>query len=525
MKKHLLTKTLAFGLSWLGLGVPWVTWAQPKRSTIAQDRSLPRLIVLVVVDQLRADQLLRQESQFVTHGFRKLMKEGAYAPLAEYPTLQNMTCPGHAMISTGASSQRNRVPLNEWFSREKPSELLPCAFDPQWGRSPKNLLGSTLGDQMRLSWPGSRVVSIALKDRSAIMLGGHSALAAYWFDSEKNQWTSSGYYPEVREGLAKGLPVPALNQELIFKPQHLKGVSFEHKFIWGQSQALSHPVAMEMTFELAKRVVTDYQMGQDTVPDLLLISLSNHDVAGHLFGPDSAESLEVTLREDRALAEFWQWLSKQVPSASQWWALTADHGVAPLVEYAQSLKIPAGRIEFKSQIQQWNNELRKKFGQCDEGGASWLLGMKSLNLFLNAVCWNRLSDAAQVQFDRWVSERLMSHESALAVVVCSGNGVSLSLGPDYVLPMAKASCVPGVSGHWILVPKPFWYEQGPPANHMTFYAYDRFVPLILWGSRFKAVRVAQSVSVLDLAGTLAYALGVIPPSSFEGRILHEMIRE
>ena len=519
MKKYAILSSLII------CGFSFLIQAKPHQALMKKKQVLPRLIVLLVVDQLRADQLLRQEIEFVTHGFRKLMNEGAYAPLAEYPTLQNMTCPGHAMISTGSTSQRNHIPLNEWLSFENPKEWIPCAFDAQWGRSPKNLLGSTLGDQLRLAWPNSRVVSVALKDRSAIMLGGHSALAAYWFDLVKNQWVSSGYYPDVRNEVALGLAVPALNETLIFKPQYLKGAHFEQKMTWGQSQALSHPIAMEMTFELAKRVVTQYQMGQDEIPDLLLISLSQHDIAGHLFGPDSPESLEITLREDRALAEFWQWLSKRVPISAQWWAVTADHGVAPLVEYAQNLKIPAGRIDLKSHIQQWNKDLRRKFGQCDEQGASWLLGVKSLNVFLNNTCWNRLSDTAQAQLDLWVSERLMSHEGALAVVLCAKTGARLVQGPDYLLPMSQTSCVPGISGHWILVPKPFWYEQGPPANHMTFYAYDRFVPLIVWGARFKTLRLAHTISVLDLAGTLAYALGIIPPSMFEGRVLQEIIRE
>ncbi|MDW8190874.1 MAG: alkaline phosphatase family protein [Pseudobdellovibrionaceae bacterium] len=331
----------------------------------------PKLIVLIVVDQLRSDQLTQNMALFKKGGFKKLMEEGSYIPFAEYPLLQNLTCPGHALIVSGSTPAHNKIPLNEWFSFSE-KKVIPCTFDPQHGHSPKNFLGSTIGDELRLNNSKAKVVSLALKDRSAIMLGGHSALAAYWFHVDKNLWVTSSYYQNVPLHLreVRRPMIPEKNTELPFEPQQLRKAlpkkafdaskSFNRTLKWGTKDGLSHPIAGKAVFDFAEFLIEQYELGTDEVTDFLALSLSNHDYGGHLFGPHAPETLEILLNEDEQLAGFLKGLKKRIGEKSFWVILTADHGVAPLVETALTVQIPAGRIDLKSAINVVEDQLKKK---------------------------------------------------------------------------------------------------------------------------------------------------------------------
>jgi len=485
----------------------------------------PNLIVVLVVDQMRSDQPIKWQSQFLATGFNKLIKHGAYAPFAEYPVLQNMTCPGHAMISTGSTPSVNKIPLNEWYS-ETQKKILPCTFDSQFQRSPRNLVGSTFGDQIRLRYPNSKVVSLAFKDRSAIMLGGHAATAAYWFDQKKNEWVTSDYYQQAAVDLKswRSSSSPKNGDKVIFVPKILKGkVDFKFEVEWGTPQALSHPIALDQSFEFAKVLLKKYKLGQkNSEPDLLLFSLSNHDIGGHIFGPDSPESQEIMLLEDRKISEFLKFLQSHVLGGLEnvWIVLTADHGVAPLVETAQRLGLSAGRIDLKSKVPDWNKQLKSKFYYCSQ---DWIVSSKSFHLYLNQECLSKnLEKAGMVlaQIMNWVK----NIEGVETVIMCDTTRVTPYFIPPDIEKRVKISCVPGVSGQLIVVPKPFWYEQGPPATHMTHYSYDRTVPVVFWGKPFKPGVIQNDVSVLDISSTLLYGLGIYPTAQAEGRVQYQVFK-
>lgn len=485
----------------------------------------PKLIVVIVIDQLRADQPIRYFKDLKNNGIQKLLKEGSYIPFAEYPVLQNMTCPGHAMIATGSTPSANKIPMNEWYDFTQ-KKIIPCAFDQQFGRSPKQLQGSTLGDEIRLRYPQSKVVSLALKDRSAIMLGGHAATAAYWFDQEQNKWVSSDYYKNRLPNLLDWTHPnnPQKGDVLKFVPRLLaKQVAFTENMIWGQSPSLSHPRALEQTFDFAKHLVTEYKLGQGNTPDVLLISLSNHDIAGHLFGPDSPQSHETLALEDQAIGQFIKFIQTKIKGGlnKTWFALTADHGVAPIVEYATQIGLPSGRIDIKSKIVDWNLQLKKQFGLCRE---PWIESTKSFHLFLNQECLAQLKPESIDQLIQTIQHLTLSTEGLDTLVTCDHqikNQLILALAIEKRL---KVSCVPGVSGQIILIPKPFWYELGAPATHMTHYSYDRTVPVVVWGQNFKTQVIKQKISVLDLTPTLLYALGLLPTAGNEGEVIFSIFK-
>jgi predicted AlkP superfamily pyrophosphatase or phosphodiesterase len=293
---------------------------------------------------------------------------------------------------------------------------------------------------------------------------------------------------------------------------------------WGTPQALFHPVALDQSFDFAKVLLKKYKLGQNNVvPDVLLLSLSNHDVGGHIFGPDAAESQEIMLYEDRKISEFLEFLQRHVSGGLEkvWIVLTADHGVAPLVETAKSLGLNSGRIELKTKISDWNNELKSKFDYCSE---DWIIESKSFHLYLNQECLNKnveKSYLVQKQIMTWIN----SIEGVETVVICDTNRVTLHFIPPDIEKRLKMSCVPGVSGQLIVVPKPFWYEQGPPATHMTHYAYDRTVPVVFWGKPFRPGVIQSDVSVLDISSTLLYGLGIFPTAQAEGKVLYQVFKK
>lgn len=478
----------------------------------------PKAIIFIVVDQLRSDQPFKWQEKLSKKGYQKLFKEGAYAPFAEYPALQNMTCPGHAMISTGSPPSQTGIPLNEWFDKKR-GQLVYCSEDPDHGLSPRHLQGSTLGDEIKMRWPGSKTVSVALKDRSAIMLGGKSADAAYWYDSKKGLWTSSTYYKNSHSEMLNWISPtsPKKGETYVWKAQK-EITPFLHSFNWGETKALGTPEGLRQNMEAAQKAFSLHQIGQDNNPDLFLISLSAHDYAGHSFGPDSPEVEDMTLYEDKLLSQFFEFLNKEVPGglSNTWIILTSDHGVAPLVSTAKSLNLDSG-IFLKSQLQDVETHMKKTLGPCKK---NWIQGYRSLNFYLNSDC----TDPKKVTSEKakQTLKKYLETWEGVRQVLTSDELTTFNAPLERISIAAKLSYVPGLSGDVILIPKPFWFEEGPPTNHITSYTYDRTVPAVLWGKPFKTQILNQKIQVIDIAPTIARALQILAPAQSEGRVLHEV---
>ena len=480
----------------------------------------PRLILTIVVDQFRADELLRWKSQFQKGGYREFLDHGAVFPFAHYTTLQNMTCPGHAMILTGSLPAKNGIPLNEWFNTQTKKSVY-CAEDAEFGLSPRSLQGSTLGDEMKLHWPTSKVIGVSLKDRASIMLAGRGANAAYWLDGETLNWTTSGYYKNVLPTFKTWRPTgaPKRDDMLLWK-NTLGSRAFEHKVKWGTGAGFTHPESMKQTLQMAEAVVDAYGLGQKDTPDLLAVSFSTHDLAGHQFGPDSPEVEDMTLQEDHVIAEFFHALDRKIPGGMKnvWVLFTADHGVAPLVETAKELGLDAGRIDSAAVMKELNQQIRERFGSCRNG--EWLLSVHSFHFYWDPDCI--LSARGQKKdVERFAKDHLTTLPG-VAAVFTRWDYENGHLPPTFENEINR-SFVPGISGELVLIPKAFWYEDGHPATHMTSYTYDRTVPLILMGTPFKPGVYAGGAQVIDAAPTLAHALRILAPALNEGRVLQECL--
>ena len=523
----------------------------------------PRLIVIVVIDQLREEYLLRLEPFFGDGGFRRLLRYGAVFANCQYEHAPTVTAPGHATIATGATPAVHGIINNEWYDRET-GQIVTSVSDPSRrvvgassGRasSPHRLLGTTLADELRMSTNfRSKVIALSYKDRSAILLGGKLANLALWFDDASGAFITSDYYADALPDWAarfnaarpadryfgarweKAFPeaayaLAAPDDRPEETPLPGGGRTFPHEITGGLAQPgpafytafTFSPFANDVLVELAKRAIEGEQLGRDEFPDLLAISLSTNDLVGHYFGPESQEVVDLTLRTDRALASLLAYLDSR-PDSDYVLALTSDHGVAPIPEYAARLKLGGRRISPTTIRQAIEDAVSARFGEGPwiEASAVPLLSSGFVYLDRETLARKRL-DAAEV-------ERVAA-EAALKIpgIARAYTRTQLLAGrsqEDAIARRVAASFHPTRSPDVLLVPEPFAFISAgrTGTTHGSPYSYDAHVPLLLFGRRIAVGTYHHACTPADLAPTLAALLGIEVPSGATGRILHEALR-
>jgi predicted AlkP superfamily pyrophosphatase or phosphodiesterase len=347
------------------LVIPWAPVAQAS----AYDAH-PRLVVILVVDQFRADYLDRYRADFKGRGFRLFLDSGAYFENCYYDYANTKTAPGHATLATGAYTDGHGISSNAWWdlSRNKTRPVTSVEDDryrivgevhpdKDPGASPLNLRASTIGDSLRLATLGqAKVFGISLKDRAAILPAGYSANGAYWIDPASGSFITSSYYMAT-------LPdwVTAFNSgDRATQAEQEAGDPGTRQFYEAVG---STPAGNAYELDFARALVTGEQLGSHPVTDLLVVSLSANDLVGHETGPDSPQSRQMVDNLDRQLDSFFSWLDKNIPGglASTYIALSADHGVAPVPAQALALGIPAATIDMGKFTANVNDSLNAKF--------------------------------------------------------------------------------------------------------------------------------------------------------------------
>ena len=330
----------------------------------------PKLIVVIVIDQFRGDYLERYRDQFGDGGFRVFIDRGAYFTDCNYDYANTRTAPGHATLFTGSYTSGHGIIANEWWDPQKKKRVTSVEDDTTKlvgvaktgvGASPHNLLSDTLGDELKLATGGkARVFAISLKDGAAVLPAGFSGDAAYWIDPKSGDWITSTYYrpdlPEwVRNFNGSHRAEKFWNREWRDKdgdgntlgstaPRNGKdGTPAGFYEVVG-----STPFANDYQLEFAKELVLYEKLGAGPATDLLVVSLSANDILGHQVGPDSRQMRSMALELDRSLAEFFSFLGHQIGMANVWMALSADHGVAPLPDFAKTLRLPTANLDAKA---------------------------------------------------------------------------------------------------------------------------------------------------------------------------------
>jgi hypothetical protein len=511
-------------------------------------RPRPRLAVLIVVDQLRAASVDRLEPLFGAGGLGGLGNRGAHLTL-RYSFAVAETCPGHATLATGANPPVHGIASNRWWLAES---TIYCVRDDRAkvlgapeaeGRGPAQLRAGTLGDAWKAETLGqAKVIAVAGKDRSAILLGGHAADLALWYEPRLGRYTSSTAYTDelppwvvrfndgpVQESLANGtwspLPAPAGLGYLLppddseGEEPHLGGRTFPHHLKdlgqeEGRRDYLGTPQALQDTFALALEALEREELGKDAVPDLLLIGISALDYTGHWFGPLSLEATDLQRRLDLEVRKLREVLDARLGKDAYVLALTSDHGAADLPERTSRVGVPAQRVEVAALKEAAEAAVRDALPRAAQKRR--VVGFHPPHIFL---ALSDLSEADRSLALDAVSARLEALE-----------GIAAVYRPDQPDPPSdpfmgrlRQSMAAGRGGDLLIRQAPrvlFDFGPGTGADHGTAYAYDTDVPLFVMGPGVRRGRYAQRGDPRDVAPTLAYLVRGPPPDASEGRPLH-----
>ena len=513
----------------------------------AQKFARPKLVVMIVVDQMRGDYVDKFQFQW-TGGLKRLVREGAWFHDAAYPYAATETCVGHSTISTGALPADHGMVANAWWDRDS-QEMVTCTADPKaknedyggaatGGESDWRMAVPSFAEELRFQRGDStRIVTFSLKARAAITMAGHRATAVTWLDSGNGLWQTSDVYGTVPfiADYVKAHPVKAdygktwatsLAEKDYFYAKNSLGAGppagwepvFPHP-LRGQAagaepdsafyvQWNTSPFADTYLTRLAETAVDKLSLGQGAGTDFLGVSYSSPDYVGHAFGPRSWEIQDVLARLDRDLGDLFAHLDAKVGKGNYVVALSADHGVAPVPEQMEKAGVDAG------------------FLHLADVEAAIEKALEPLNYPHPAVA--RVA-SADVYFAPGVYARLKEDPAAMRAVLDAVRGVpgvrevfraeELAGRPATKDPFRSAeslSYFASRSGDLLIVPKPYWLLDWTPAGnersygtgHGTPYFYDQHVPVLFMGFGIKPGEYFGAATPADIAPTLAALCGI-----------------
>ena len=513
----------------------------------------PKLVVFIAIDGLPQRQVLDYRDQLAPDGFARFLDRGSWFSDAHYAHGFTVTCPGHATMLTGAYPHRTGVIGNDW--RDAQTGLSEyCSGDtsatyighetrPLNGTSPKNLTAETVGDVMRRVNPQSKVIGISAKDRGAIMPAGKTG-TAYIYMQSSGQFASTTYYMKEHPAWVNAFNAkrPA---DRYFKaewkallPEAAYARSLPDNQVWFgpaggalpmrygaledtapglnfYSSLIRGPFADALTLEFARAAIAGEALGQDTVPDLLSVSLSGHDYVNHAFSAESRLSHDHVLQLDRMLQSFFADLDARIGKDQYVVAITSDHGFMPAVGLSAQQGLPTGNIDSRQTLANINLGLQSQFGP-----GTWVTGYSGSSLLLNkALIAQRGADAVALAD---ATRQLLLAQPGFAIAYTRQELQTGSReGAPYFAALQKA-WHPTVSGDVQYAIKPHWGwgSRGTGAIHGSPYAFDSHVPILLYGPPWIGKgRIDNAVEVVDIAPTLAALLGIAAPSASEGRVL------
>ncbi|MBI1177790.1 alkaline phosphatase family protein [bacterium] len=504
--------------------------------------AMPKLVVTIIVDQMRYDYLERFHDQFSHGGFRFLMDHGAFMTSAHYNYCPTVTAPGHASYLSGTPPAVHGIIGNDWFDRQK-KKTIAAVYDPACEGvgttstnihvSPLNFIGSNFADQLRLQYQ-SKVVSVSMKDRAAILPGGKKPNGAYWFESRTGNFITSSYYMSKLPDWLNAFNARALAERYRetnwnrllpasayqypddgVGEDHLIGetnVVFPHVIHYTTNDHYSAiqptPFSNELLAELAKAAIEGEHLGDGSVPDLLCISFSAIDLGGHKFGPYSQEMQDLVLRLDRTLEDFFRFLDKRIGLKNCEIVLTADHGVAPLPEFAREYGLDAERVNETTLMTSLSNRLTHVYGTNDLF-LSPNFHYGNLYYDFDKLKQRKIKPAAlSSTIRKWAFSTGKFEEVYTRTQLLRGDA------PGLIGKMVLNGYNAERSGDIVLTMKPYFIPSSGKTGttHGTPYAYDADIPMLMFGSAFKPGRYAGDFAITDIVPTLCRTLHMdVPP--------------
>ncbi len=521
----------------------------------AQSMARPKLVVGIVIDQMRPDYLYRFYDRFESGGFKRLMNDGFVCENTFVPYVPTYTAPGHTCIYTGSVPALHGIVGNNWFDAEK-RKVVYCTDDSSVSTvgstsdagemSPRNLFATTITDELRLNTNfRSKTIGIALKDRGAILPAGHAASAAYWFDNASGGWITSTYYMKTLPAWMAQLNAKALPDGYLKKNwntlypintyvQSTADVTNYEGALPGEDASFPHrtdsiknnkyetfrvtPYGNSYTVDAAKAAIDGEALGTRDVTDFLALSFSSPDYIGHAFGPNSVEIEDTYLRLDKDLADFFTYLDTKVGKGQYLVFLTADHAVAHVPAFAKDNHIPAGVSNIVALQKSLNDALQKDFGT-----GNYILSVINYQVHVNndLIAANKLDRTAVKQN---IIKTLLSQTGIM-------RAVDLENLPAAALPQQVATMLTNgynqkLSGEVQFIYQPGWFEGAERGTtHGSWNPYDSHIPLLWYGWGIRKGKTSREVYMTDIAPTVASLLQLQMPNSSIGKVIGEVIAQ
>lgn len=511
----------------------------------SQKNARPKLVVGIVVDQMRWDFLYRYYDRYKEDGgFKRLLNQGFNCDNTLIPYAPTVTACGHASIFTGSVPAINGITGNNWFDYAK-NDFVYCTQDDsvqtigsssnENRMSPKNLLVTTIGDELKLSTNfRSKVIGIALKDRGAILPAGHSADAAYWYDSKSGDWITSSFYRNNLPGWLTSFnknkwvdqyyakewnTLYPLNTYIQSAPD-TRGFPRRISQHIGKNNGIivATPYGNSFSFEMAKAAINGEQLGLDSITDMLTLSLSSPDYIGHAYGPNSVEAEDCFLRLDIELGEFLKFLDEKIGKEEYLVFLTSDHGAANEPAFLKDHKIPAGNFDNEKITNALNKYLTDKFKVQDI-----LVGILNYQVYLDRnLMETKKIDKASVQ--KSVIE-FLSKENTVERVIVLDDLENTTLNKRLKTAFENGY-YPKRSGDLQLILRPQVIDGflSGGTTHGAWNPYDSHIPLIWYGWNIKPGKTNREIYMTDIAATLAALLKIQMPSGCIGEVIEEVIK-
>ena len=538
----MLRKQLLLSLALFFLG--FISFAQISR---------PKLVVGIVIDQMRWDYLYRFNDLYGADGFKRLLNKGFSADNTLVPYVPTYTAVGHTCVYTGSIPALTGIVGNNWFDKTTGKSVY-CTDDSTVNAvgntgiagkmSPDNLWVTTITDELRLSNNfKSKVIGIALKDRGAILPAGHSANAAYWYDAGK--WISSTHYMTqlptwVSQFNDKDLPGTYMSKDWNTllpinkydqstaddKPYEgvIKGETtstFPHKLSTIKDSKYESfrttPFANTYTFDFAKAAIDNENMGNNGVTDFLALSISSTDYVGHTFGPNSIEIEDTYLRLDQDIADFLSYLDNKVGKGNYTVFLTADHAVAHIPGFLAEHKIPGGNFDDADIRKDLNKVLEATFGI-----KNIVLSLQNYQVYLDTdELEKKGKDVDAVK--KLVIKTLK--QKPYIITAFETDKIGAATLPEPLKTMMTSGYNPKRSGDIQFTLKSGYFDGGTKGTtHGLWNPYDAHIPLIFFGWGIKPGKLNRETYMTDISATIAALLHIQMPSGCVGKVITEVIK-
>ncbi len=533
--------------------VAFTSFSQNKKEVTAPLANAPKLVVGIVVDQMRYDYLYRYADKYNNGGFKRLMNDGFNCKNNHYNYAITTTGPGHASIYTGSIPAITGIIGNDWFDpltnqgmyvvEDTSAVSVGSTPGTEGQRSPKNMFTSTITDQLRLSNGfKSRVFGVSIKDRGAILPAGHTGNAAYWFDAKSGNWITSTYYMKDLPQWAKDFNALKMPDKIIaqkwetllpineYTESEEDNQPYESNLPTESAPIFPHtlnsyytipvsPFGNTMTKDFALAMMKNENLGKGDVTDFLCVSFSSTDYIGHSFGTHAIETEDCYLRLDRDIEDLLNNLDQQVGKGNYMVFLTSDHGVADIPDYLKKHTIPAGVANSSNDSKFLNTQLEEVFGK-----GTWIKSMSNYQIYLDEDFMNRKKVSFEQILD--VLKKNMLSKGSPVHDVINLHDLANAVIPDYYRSYISNIYNPKLSGDFFVWLDPAWFYGIPKGTtHGTMFTYDTHVPLLFYGWKIPKGQTVERTHISDIAPTLAALLNILEPNGCVGKPIPSVCRE